>query len=126
MATKTERGWAGHFICCHQCRFRRNTLLEYMKTRVVVSTVGNLYIDDKPEDIGFNRYYETMAFMAMREGEYWEADIERQLSFDSEWAIDEEALEREGDHIDNFANEMHERVVAEINEKMSSGVIKEE
>ena len=79
---RTERGWAGHFICGNDCRFRRNTLLEYGDKRVVVSTVGNLLyinpITKKGEitTIGLNRYYETMAFEATFENDfYWEADI---------------------------------------------------
>jgi len=60
-----ERGWAGHFICALNCRFRRNTLVTDGKTRIIVSSVG--LMEHKIgsgdfEQIGCDRYYETMAF----------------------------------------------------------------
>jgi len=115
----TERGWAGHFICSPECNFRRNTLLEYGEIRIVVSTVGAMLMSGKNkfEEVGLNRYYETMAFHAKWELDcYWEADVEREIYFDSAWMIS---------HInsrsDRVANDMHERVVLEIKNKLLSG-----
>lgn len=109
----TERGWVGHFIAGDRCRFRRNTLIERGKKRVVVSTVGLMYSDndEKPEKIGVNRYYETMAFKACKEGAYWEADVTKRVNFESNWA-----LNYYSDSSDNDANDMHEAVVLEITE----------
>lgn len=64
---RTERGWAGHYICSYKCLFRRNTLLEYKDVKVVVSTVGAQLESDRPrrfDTVGHGRYYETAAFMA--------------------------------------------------------------
>ena len=121
---RTERGWAGHFICGDRCKFRRNTLLEYEDTKIVVSTVG-AYPNPKsgePEEIGYRRYYETMAFHAHQEGDYVEANVSRQVSFESMWAISE--IETPG--IDNLANQMHEAVVAELTEKLIAGTLEVE
>src|SRR4030065_2924295 len=89
MGTKrTERGWPGHFICAPGCMFRRNTLLENGEKRIIVSTVGCYYYNDKLTNIGANdRYYETMAFKAEKEGPYFDADVSKKISFDSEWEI---------------------------------------
>lgn len=118
---RTERGWAGHFIGATDCLFRRNTLLECGDTRIVISTVG-LYLPSSYKDkrefqaIGaYSRMFETMAFHAKREHDrYWDADVSRQISFESEWAIN---------HVDadDEANIMHERVVDEIYEQLKGG-----
>ena len=116
MKTKrTERGWAGHFICADWCKFRRNTLLERGDARVVVSTVGMMFdIQGKPDTIGYNRHFETMAFHAAFDGRYWDADVCRQVQFVSPWAIaDWDA--------DDKANDMHEAVVSEIIKRMKNG-----
>src|SRR5574343_1056270 len=115
MVKRTERGWAGHFICAYRCRFRRNTLLECGEKRVVVSTVGMMasQTEDKFEPIGYNRYFETMAFHAHRDDDrYWDADVSRQIFFDSPWAICEIDA-------DDKANDMHDNVVFEIIDKLS-------
>lgn len=128
---KTERGWAGHFICASDCTFRRNTLVEYGKKKVVVSTVGCMRrINDsgnysKPEEIGWNRYYETMSFMA-DDSIYNDANLSEQIypSVDVKWAIDKQELEEKKDYIDNVADEMHENYVKAIESMLINGEIK--
>ena len=112
---RQERGWAGHFICANRCRFRRNTLLTYKDIRIVVSTVGLMECDGKIETIGHNRHFETMAFHADKNDKrYFDADVSKQVYFDSEWAIAEP-------NADDRANEMHEAVVLEITNKLLAG-----
>jgi len=112
---KEERGWGGHFICADACSFRRNTLLTYGSIRIVVSTVGLMKSftgDSKYAEIGCNRYYETMAFHSdVNDEEYHDADVSREVTFDSMWSIDELC-------VDNKANDMHETVVREISGKL--------
>jgi len=120
---RTERGWAGHFCCSDRCLFRRNTLLEYGETRIVISTVG-LMQDCRNEGvfepIECNRYYETMVFHAKRTANrYWDADLEREVAFSSPWGISEKDAE-------DKANDMHEVVVDEIGRRLKSGDIAQE
>ena len=119
---RTERGWAGHFCCADRCLFRRNTLLEYGEVRIVVSTIG-LMLDDRNNkerkfiQVGLDRYFETMAFHAHLEADrYWDANVGREISFDSPWAIGEVDA-------DDKANDMHEAVVAEITKGLESGKV---
>ena len=115
MVNRTERGWAGHFICANNCKFRRNTLLENGKKRIVVSTVGAYMVNGKLESIGSNgRYYETMAFKAKKIGMYFDADVSEELSFESEWAICADSPLGLPDDVDNRADQQHEMVVAEM------------
>lgn len=114
---RTERGWAGHFICAERCRFRRNTLLELGDLSIVVSTVGAMVMGGKRETVGAGRYYETMAFHAHREGAYMEADVSREVSFRSNWSLDD----IDAPDIDMQADAMHEKVVDEIYRQMVTG-----
>ena len=112
----TERGWPAHYICAESCTFRRNTLIEYADLKWVVSTVGRQLPAkgyDHWETVGHNRYYETMAFKAKQDGIYWDADTSNPIDFDSEWAIHDCA-----DDSEFRANEMHDKVVAELSEKI--------
>lgn len=119
--TRTERGWAGHFIASNRCLFRRNTLLEYREIKIVVSTVG-LYRDRRTDEIvtiGCERHYETMAFHASFQDPYWEIDTDRQINFCSDWSLYyPEGFPRDSD---NAANDMHETVVNEIINNLESG-----
>ena len=111
---RTERGWPGHFCFADSCRFRRNTLLECGDTRIVVSTVGLFKISGSFMCIGHDRHFETMAFHAVFDGRYWDADFSRKISFESPWCIsDVDAYDR--------ANDQHEAVVWEISAKLASG-----
>ena len=115
MVKRTERGWAGHFIGAHDCAFRRNTLLENGEERIVVSMVGGYSKKAKLETIGAGgRYYETMAFKAKKKGQYFDADVLEEISFNSEWAICADSPEELPDDVDNQADLQHERVVAEL------------
>lgn len=114
---RTERGWGGHFCCAHRCLFRRNTLLEYENIKIVVSTVGMMQslTGEGFEEIGYNRYYETMAFHSDPEDtRYHDADVSREVSFDSPWSIG--YLDA-----DDEANAMHEAVVQEIAGRLLKG-----
>ena len=116
---RIERGWAGHFICAHHCRFRRNTLLKSGDVSIVVSTVGAFYPHNSKnmETVGFNRWYETMAFFGEEdENGHIDANVEKQIEFTSEWGIfgDYETLPN---NVDIVADIMHEAVVAEISAK---------
>jgi len=113
---RTERGWAGHFICADSCLFRRNTLLENSVTgaKIVVSTVGLMKEIEGFTTIACNRYYETMAFAGERQGKYIDANVSRRVHFDSPWCI----AELDGD---DQANDMHEAVVEELRLKLLEG-----
>jgi hypothetical protein len=116
MIQRTERGWGGHFICAHRCLFRRNTLIELCNIKIVVSTVG-LMLDPYTktfETIGHDRYFETMAFHAKPNDRFLDADISRQVSFESNWRIDQVDGEIEADA-------MHEAVVTEIMNRLANG-----
>lgn len=119
---RTERGWAGHYICADRCKFRRNTLLQLDDLFVVVSTVGSMASVDGTavEEIGYQRYYETMVFLSdPNDGEYHDADWRKQISVNGEWSI--EKLNK-----DNEANDMHDAVVEEISSRMMNGTLIEE
>lgn len=117
--TIQERGWAGHFICAQSCRFRRNTLITCGDTRIVVSTVGCMEDNLRGKgfaQIGCDRYYETMAFHSdPKDTRYYDADVSREVSFDSPWAIS--VLDA-----DDKANDMHDAVVSELVDKLKNGV----
>ena len=129
--TTRERGWAGHFICGKDCLFRRNTLITCGDLKWVVSTVGNLPSPiDMPilnikkgqvQEIGANRWYETMAFESAYD-EYDDADVSKQISFESDWGIWgetwKEVEEKYGKAVDNAANDMHDRIVEELKVKI--------
>jgi hypothetical protein len=114
--TVKERGWAGHFIMGHKCMYRRNTLVSGDNISVVVSTVGNMVIDDKRgvDEVGHNRIYETMVFVSKFENGYHEADVTKEVSnTTSNWCLSKEELR---DDSDNQADAMHDNMVEEVAE----------
>lgn len=113
MVKRTERGWAGHFICSDRCKFRRNTLLEYEGKFIVVSTVGRMEYTGDPmlDTVGLDRYYETMAFYSKASDlRYHDIDVERQIYLDCDWTLNEID--------DNKANDMHEKAVDWVSRQM--------
>lgn len=122
---RTERGWPGHFICADKCYFRRNTLLECGEDRIVVSTVGNYRVNGIIEKIGASgRYYETMAFNAVEDGCYLDADVSFEIGFKSKSAICANSPDELPDDVDNIADMQHEAVVGEFIDKLENKFIK--
>lgn len=115
MVKRTERGWAGHFICSDRCNFRRNTLLEYEGKFIVVSTVGRMVVERAGnfaiDTVGHDRYYETMAFYSdTSDLKFHDIDVERQIYLDCDWTLNEID--------DNKANDMHEKAVDWVGRQM--------
>jgi hypothetical protein len=115
---RTERGWPGHLCVAERCLFRRNTLLEHKDIKIVISTVGLYKTENGFETIGgIERYYETMVFYANDDKRYYDADVSREICFNSNWYINKIDA-------DDKANEMHENVICEIIDKLEKGIIK--
>lgn len=108
----TERGWPGHFIGSRLCLFRRNTLVQYGQVKVVVSTVGKMmrFLDSEPEKIGYNRYYETMAFLSDN-SIFDDADVDKSVFLKCKCGISEPEAEIE-------ANQMHENAVKWVSARL--------
>lgn len=80
---RIERGWAGHFCCGPDCYWRRNTLVKDENGRgIVISSVGALPKSDRKGwlEIGLNRYYETMVFIAKQGEVFTEANVSKQIN----------------------------------------------
>ena len=116
-----ERGWAGHFCASGQCRFRRNTLLvdKEQDVSVIVYTVGCMYVRGELTEIGMRRHYVTKTFVAAQDGEYIDADVSLELPYQAGLLMTKENMA----NVDNLANDMHQRVLAEVCENINSGVI---
>ena len=87
--------------------------------KVVVSTVGRLrkdMISGAYEDLGYKRYFETMAFMAKKDDKYNDADVKREISFDAKWSLPSPDMELEADA-------MHEDVVIELSKRLVDGTL---
>jgi hypothetical protein len=117
---RQERGWAGHFIGALNCRFRRNTLIEYAGIRVVISSVGLFetevgsckFMSIHPPDA----YFETKVFYANSDERYYDADVSREL-------CEYECYVRKMD-ADDEANIQHEDVVNRVIQDLVCGKIK--
>lgn len=121
---RTERGWAGHFCCSDNCKFRRNTLLECGDVKIVVSTVGAMYNSKgNLEEVGIGRHYETKIFHVDESTrEYKDADTSREIFVESRCSM---KWHKDG-YIDNEANDMHEAVVKEISDNLAKGYLYED
>jgi hypothetical protein len=115
--TRTERGWPGHFCAAKLCTFRRNTLLQKGEIAIIVSTVGDMIVKDETITIGHNRYYETMVFRGAEiEIGYIDSDVTKNIDTKSEWRVNHAEITA-----DQEANDMHERIVAEIVGRIEAG-----
>lgn len=122
--TIKERGWPGHFILGNKCLYHRNTLVSSEDIAVVVSTVGNMILDEKKgvEEVGLNRIYETMVFVAKYENNYQEADVNREVyNTASNWNLSKHELRGDSD---NQADDMHDAMVTEVVELIRTNNVK--
>lgn len=121
----TERGWPGHYLLADRCHFRRNTLIECGERRIVVSTVGAMKTtprQEEYEEIGHERYYETMAFRAKRNrrGLYWDANVLKPISINGlglQWFLDKAPVFTS----DAEADAMHNAAVQKIATRLRKG-----
>jgi hypothetical protein len=119
-----ERGWPGHFILGNKCLYHRNTLVSSKDIAVVVSTVGNMVLDDKKgvEEVGLNRIYETMVFVAKYENNYQEADVSKEVyNTASNWNLSKHELRKDSD---NQADDMHDTMVKNVAELIRTNNVK--
>lgn len=121
-----ERGWAAHFICADNCMYKRNTLISDSNISIVVSSVGSMVrrhdnrITETMVEIGHDRVYETMVFVAKEDDGYIEADVTKQLFIDTKWSLSKSELRSDND---NQADDMHEANVAEVVRLIENGEI---
>lgn len=119
---RTERGWAGHFICSRSCLFRRNTLIEYKDRKWIISTVGAMVDENrKPTTVGINRWYETMVFEAELRDGYWDANVSKEIYPKGEWGIWASSfteLMTKYPTPDITANNIHEAIVEQMIERI--------
>ena len=117
---ETYRGWQGHFIC--NCRYHLNTLLELDEQKIVVSTVGMFYGNEKkPQMIGCNRYFETLVFEATEKNGFIDADVSKELfDFSRGYSILYGTIQNEQFWIDqeNDAEYGHRETVGKVKEYM--------
>ena len=118
-----ERGWPGHFMFADKCLFRRNTLLEYKGIKWIVSTIGKYTNrENRIDSIGHCRWYETKGYEAKEEDGFIRANVEKNIFFDSKCGICGDSWEEICDNYngtpDNAANDMHDKVVSELIDKI--------
>ena len=82
--------------------------MEYENIKIVVSTVGRLFVKRQGRmgivTVGCERYYETMAFYSdPNDTVYHDIDVERYIELGCDWQLNEID--------DNKANNMHEMAV---------------
>jgi hypothetical protein len=119
----TFRGWAGHFCASHKCLFKLNTLLEYEKKKIVVSTVG-LYLltmnydgdEQRFETLDIDgNYFETRAFWAYTKSKFNDINVKMPIYFDTD-------LPRyKKPDMELKANEGHYKVIEELSTKLKNG-----
>jgi hypothetical protein len=78
----TYRGWPGHYCRADSCIFRLNTLVEHNNKFIVISTSGNMRINNIMEMVSpsHQAHYETFIFYSHdQDPVYHDADPSRQI-----------------------------------------------
>lgn len=108
--SSVELGCLGHFICAERCRWRRHTEVGGLFR---VSSVGEFYATEEGnmEEIGCDRFYETMVFRLSPEPSSNDCDCHK--------TQDLSELECDGYQTAKEANSGHNRMVAKYEGRLS-------
>lgn len=67
-------------------------------------------------EIGAGRIAETSAFIAKKDGEYWDADVKKEINVNGKWCITTHEK-----HDDNDINNMHDNIVEQMGNRLLVG-----
>lgn len=108
-------------------------MIEYDRKKIVVSTVGLCQARESLNDFcnimkfeplsgiegsGNCRWYETMIFKVKKVNGYWDANTQKQLSWEGTWNICAKSFDDLPKCSDILANDLHDKIVKKFSKKI--------